>query len=434
MLPIIFNKSSKTLIKRTRNLSTLPIYMDYQATTPVDKRVIKKMLQYFDTDFGNAHSKTHKYGWDSNDAVENARNKVSNLINCDSKEIVFTSGATESNNIAIKGVANFVKNSSNVSNTKDFKNHIITTQIEHKCVLESCRQLSKEGFEITYLPVNKYGLIDIQNLKDSITSKTLLVTIMAVNNEIGSIQPIKEIGNITRNNKIYFHTDAAQAIGKIPIDVKSMNIDLLSISAHKLYGPKGIGALFVNKKPRVKIQSIISGGGQERNIRSGTLATPLIVALGESCELSLKEMNKDYEHIVKLNKLMKDILISNLTHIYFNGSDNYNEQFPGNINVSFAGVEGESLLMSCKDIAMSSGSACTSASLEPSYVLKSIGISEDLAHTSLRIGIGKFTTEQEVIYASNKIIESVNYLRSISPLWDLIQEGVDLKTIKWTEH
>lgn len=404
--------------------------MDYQSTTPVDKRVLNKMMPYFEVDFGNAHSKTHKYGWDSKKAVEDSRIKISKLLGCKSNEIIFTSGATESNNIAIKGVANFVKN----NNNNNYKNHIITTQIEHKCVLESCRQLSKEGFDITYLPVNKKGIIDLQQLKNAITDKTLLVSIMTINNEIGSIQPINEIGNITRQNKIYFHTDAAQAVGKIPLNVKDMNIDLLSISAHKLYGPKGIGALYVNKRPRVKIQSIISGGGQERNIRSGTLATPLIVGLGYSCSILEKEMINDYNKILKLNQLMKKILNDNLTHIYFNGSNNNLEQYPGNINVSFAGVEGESLLMSCKDIAMSSGSACTSASLEPSYVLKSIGISEDLAHTSLRIGIGKFTTEEEVIYVSNKIVESVNYLRSISPLWDFIQEGVNLNTIKWTEH
>ena len=405
------------------NLVKKLIYLDFQATTPVDPRVLNEMLPYFTNKFGNAHSKTHQYGWDSSESVENARKQISNTINSNPKEIIFTSGATESNNIAIKGLANFNKNK---------KTHIITTQTEHKCVLESCRSLQQKGFEITYLPVKNNGLIDLNELNNNITNNTLLISIMAVNNEIGVIQPIKEIGEICKKNKIYFHTDAAQALGKIPIDVNEMNIDLMSMSSHKLYGPKGIGALYVRRKPRVRLEPIISGGGQERGLRSGTLATPLIVGFGKACEIAQTEMKEETIRINKLKNRLITNINSELTNVTLNGCDI--NRYPGNVNLSFYCVEGESILMASKDLAISSGSACTSASLEPSYVLRSLGLSDDLAHSSIRFGIGRFTTVKDIDSASESIIKSVKKLRDLSPLWDMVQEGIDLSTIKWTEH
>ena len=361
------------------------IYLDYQATTPVDKRVIDKMLPYFGEIYGNPHSRNHSFGWEAEQAVEVARENVANIIGANPKEIIFTSGATESNNLAIKGLADFYG---------DKKNHIITCVTEHKCVLESCRLLSERGFEVTYLQVNKDGLIDLKDLESKINEKTLLVSIMGVHNEIGVIQPLKEIGDICRKNGVFFHTDCAQAIGKIKINVDEMNIDLLSISGHKIYAPKGVGALYVRRKPRVRISAMMSGGGQERGMRSGTLSPALCVGLGEACKICADEIDKETKRITKLKNLLLEGIQGECDDIFINGSET--NRVPGNINLSFAYVEGESLMMGIKNLAVSSGSACTSASLEPSYVLKALGVSEELAHTSLRIGIGRYTSEKDI--------------------------------------
>ncbi|MEE2695296.1 MAG: IscS subfamily cysteine desulfurase [Pseudomonadota bacterium] len=399
------------------------IYFDYQATTPVDPRVLDKMMPYFGEIYGNPHSRNHSFGWQAEAAVELARENVSKIIGASAKEVVFTSGATESNNLAIKGLAEF---------HGDNKNHIITCVTEHKCVLESCRKLNNKGFDITYLPVTKNGLIDLGELKNAITDKTLLVSIMAVHNEIGVIQPLEQIGSICRENGVFFHTDCAQAIGKIPLDVEKMNIDLMSISGHKIYGPKGIGALYIRRKPRVRISSMISGGGQERGMRSGTLSPALCVGLGEACNIYIKEMVKENKMLTKYKKIMLDGIRSSCSDVYLNGSEEL--RVPGNLNISFAYVEGESLMMGIKDLAVSSGSACTSASLEPSYVLKALGVSEELAHTSLRIGLGRFTTERDVKYGIKVIVNEVKRLRALSPLWEMAQEGVDISKIKWAAH
>lgn len=399
------------------------IYLDYQATTPCDPRVIEKMMPYLHELFGNPHSRSHVHGWVAENSVEEAREKVANIIKADPREIIFTSGATESNNLAIKGVAYFYK---------DKKNHIITCVSEHKCVLESCRNLEQEGFEITYLSVNKNGLIDLETLKKSIKENTLMVSIMAVNNEIGVIQPIKQIGSICRESGVFFHTDAAQAIGKIPIDVNEMNIDLLSISGHKVYGPKGIGALFVRRKPRVRIKALLSGGGQERGMRSGTLSPALCVGLGEACSLAELEREKNHEHIKFLSHKLYEGITSQLSEVYLNGDKD--QRIPGNLNLSFAYVEGEGLMMGFKDLCVSSGSACTSSSLEPSYVLRAIGVTEDLAHTSIRFSIGNFTTEEEIEKTILKVVSAVKKLRDMSPLWEMAQEGIDIKSIEWAAH
>jgi cysteine desulfurase len=399
------------------------IYMDYQATTPIDPRVLDAMIPYFTEKFGNVHSSGHIFGWEAETATEQARAQVASLINANPKEIIFTSGATESNNLAIKGIANFYK---------DKKNHIITASTEHKCVLESCRQLEQNNFDITYLPVQKNGMISLDQLESAIKQNTILVSIMMVNNEIGVIQPIKQIGAICRKHGVFFHTDAAQAFGKIPIDVEEMNIDLMSVSGHKIYSPKGIGALYVRRKPRVRLSPIISGGGQERGMRSGTLPVPLIVGLGKAAEIAQAEMEKDRLHITRLHNLFMDTLFKNITDIYLNGDKE--QRIHGNINLSFAYIEGESMLMALKNLAVSSGSACTSASLEPSYVLKSIGVTEDLAHTSIRFGIGRFTTESEIKIAIDLIKTSVIKLKKMSPLWDMAQEGIDINAIEWAEH
>lgn len=412
-----------------------PIYMDFQATTPVDPRVVDKMIPYFTTYFGNPHSRTHQFGWESEAAVETARSQIANLINADPKEIIFTSGATESNNIAVKGVARFYRKAK--SRRKDGKevkqkNHIITTQTEHKCVLDSCRSLQDEGFEVTYLPVDKHGIVNVKDLENAIKAETVLVSVMAVNNEIGVIQPIEEIGRITRANNVFFHTDAAQAVGKIPIDVNKANIDLLSISGHKIYGPKGIGAIYVRRRPRVRLEPIISGGGQERGLRSGTVPTPLVVGLGEACRIAAEEMEYDHKRISHLANLFLSKVEGKLPHIIRNGHPE--KSYPGCINLSFGYVEGESLLMGLKDVALSSGSACTSASLEPSYVLRALGADEDMAHSSIRFGIGRFTTEEEVEWVADEVIKVVEKLREMSPLWEMVQEGIDLKSIQWTQH
>lgn len=400
-----------------------PLYLDAQATTPLDPRVLDEMLPYLTSYYGNPHSRTHAYGWESESAVEKAREQVANLIGADPREIIFTSGATESNNIAVKGVARFYASK---------KKHIITTQTEHKCVLDSCRALEAEGFKVTYLPVQANGIISLEDLEKSITPDTSLVSIMTVNNEIGVKQPVADIGRICKANKVFFHTDAAQAVGKIPVDVQSMNIDLMSISGHKLYGPKGVGAIYVRRRPRVRVEAIQSGGGQERGIRSGTVPAPLAVGLGKACEISQNEMDYDHAWVVKLSNILMDTIFGELPHVIRNGDPVH--MYPGCINLSFAYVEGESLLMALKDVALSSGSACTSASLEPSYVLRAIGADEDLAHSSIRFGIGRFTTEDEVDYTARKCIYHVTRLREMSPLWEMVQEGVDLKAIKWSQH
>jgi len=400
-----------------------PIYLDYQATTPTDRRVVEGMLPYFTEVFGNPHSRNHQYGWDAEEAVESARSQVARIIGANEKEIIFTSGATESNNLAIKGVARF---------HGDKKRHIITCVTEHKCVLDSCRHLELDGFKVTYLPVRKNGLIDLDELRAAITGDTVLVSIMAVNNEIGVIQPLAEIGQICREKKVYFHTDAAQAVGKIPLDVEAMKIDLMSISGHKIYGPKGIGALYVRRRPRVRLEALISGGGQERGMRSGTLPTPLCVGLGEACRIAQEEMGTEAERLHALRDRMLNRMSEQLSEVYVNGD--LEQRIPGNLNVSFAYVEGEGLMMGIKDLAVSSGSACTSASLEPSYVLRALGVEEELAHTSLRLGLGRFTTEAEVDYAADRIVGEVRRLRNMSPLWEMAQEGIDIKSIKWAEH
>lgn len=397
--------------------------MDAQATTPLDPRVLDAMLPYMINEYGNPHSRTHMYGWESEKAVEKAREQVANLIGADPKEIVFTSGATESNNIAIKGVAKFYK---------DKKNHIITTQTEHKCVLSSCRYLENEGFKVTYLPVKVNGVIDLELLEQTITDKTALVSIMTVNNEIGVRQPITEIGEICRKRGVFFHTDAAQAVGKIPISVKDEKVDLISISGHKLYGPKGIGALYVRRKPRVRIEAVQSGGGQERGIRSGTLPTQLVVGIGSACEVAQREMKYDTVWIKMLSDRLINGVMAEIPKVIRNGDPDFT--YSGCVNLSFAYVEGESLLMALKDVALSSGSACTSASLEPSYVLRAIGADEDLAHSSIRFGLGRFTTIDEVDFTVQKCIQHVTRLREMSPLWEMVQEGVDIKAIKWTQH
>lgn len=401
----------------------LPIYLDYQSTTPVDPRVIEAIAKSLGEDFGNPHSRTHSFGWKAEESVEIAREQIASLINADPKEIFFTSGATESNNIAIKGVANFYKNSG--------KNHVITVATEHKCVINSVRDLEQEGFKTTFLPVQKNGLIDLNQLESTITEKTALVSVMAINNEIGVIQPLKQIGEICRKKGVFFHSDCAQAYGKITLDVNDLNLDLMSISGHKIYAPKGIGAIYIRRKPRVRIKPLFSGGGQERQIRSGTVPTALAVGLGLASKIAKEEMTKDYQHVKKLSEKFYNE-ITKLTHIYLNGDEV--QRYPGNLNLSFAGIEGESMIMAIKDLAVSSGSACTSASLEPSYVLHSLGVDDELAHTSIRFGFGRFTTDEEIDYAINLIKEKVNRLREMSPLWEMMQDGIDLKSINWKSH
>ncbi|CAF3964290.1 unnamed protein product [Rotaria sp. Silwood2] len=379
-----------------------PLYLDAQATTPMDPRVLDQMLPYMTHLYGNPHSRTHAFGWESEKAIETAREKVAKLINADPKEIVFTSGATESNNIAVKGVARFYK---------EKKKHVVTTQTEHKCVLDSMRVLESEGFKVTYLPVKKNGLIDLKELESVLTPDTSLCSVMMVNNEIGVRQSVKEIGKLCRSKKVFFHTDAAQSVGKIPIDVNEMNLDLLSISGHKIYGPKGVGALYIRRRPRVRLDPIQTGGGQERNIRSGTVPTPLVVGLGAACQVAQQEIANDEKRVAQLSKRLIDGITKQCTNVILNGDPE--SRYPGCVNLSFAYIEGESLLMALKDIALSSGSACTSASLEPSYVLRAIGADEDLAHSSIRFGIGRFTTEAEIDYTIGKTVEHVKRLREM---------------------
>jgi len=392
----------------------------------MDPRVLDAMMPHMISSYGNPHSRTHEYGWDAEKSVEHAREQVANLINASAKEIIFTSGATEANNIAVKGVPHFYKSK---------KKHVITSQTEHKCVLDSCRSLEQEGFDVTYLPVQKStGLINMQDLKDAIRpGDTSLVSIMAVNNEIGTLQPMREIGELCRANKVFFHCDAAQMLGKMPIDVDEMKIDLMSMSGHKVYGPKGVGALYVRRRPRVRIEPLFSGGGQERGLRSGTLPHVLCVGLGAACELAQTEMEVDKEWITFLSDRLRTGIEERIPHVTFNGAPEKDQHYLGCMNYSFAYVEGESLLMSLKNIAVSSGSACTSASLEPSYVLRAIGLGDDLAHSSLRFGIGRFTSVEEVDFVLDLLEEHVGRLREMSPLWEMVQEGIDLESIQWTQ-
>lgn len=402
----------------------LPIYMDNHATTPVDPRVFDAMKPYFTEIFGNAASRNHPFGWQAEEAVETARKQLSQAIGATAKEIVFTSGATESNNLAIKGVAEMYQEKGN---------HIITVVTEHKAILDSCKHLEKQGCQVTYLPVDKDGLVDLDQLRKAITDKTILISVMLANNEIGVIQPIAEIGKIAREHGVLMHTDAVQAIGKIPVDVNALNVDLLSISAHKMYGPKGVGALYVRRKnPRVMLSPIIDGGGHERGMRSGTLNVTGIVGLGKAAEIARLEMAEEVERITYLRNKLRDKLMGAIPESYINGHPT--KRLPGNLNISFAYVEGESLLMGISDVAVSSGSACTSASLEPSYVLKALGVGEELAHSSLRFGIGRFNTEEEVDYTIEKVTQAVNKLRNLSPLWEMVQEGIDLRTVTWAAH
>lgn len=397
------------------------IYFDYQATSPMDRRVLDEMMVTMTNEFGNANSKSHVFGWEAENYVEKARQQIANLIGAEAKDIIFTSGATESNNLALKGVMRFNRNK--------VKDHIMTLKTEHKCVIETCKYLQiKENFNVTFLDVESNGIVDLNKLRDSITEKTIMVSVMGVNNEIGVIQPLKEIGEICREKKVYFHTDCAQAFGKIPLNVDEMNIDLMSISGHKIYGPKGIGALYVRRKPRVKIEAQIHGGGQERGLRSGTLAVPLIVGFGKAAELAKNEMQSDRERITKLANKMIDSLLK-LDKVYLNGDRN--RRWPGCLNFSFAGIEGESLMMAINNVALSSGSACSSSDLEPSYVMEAIGTKPEMAHSSIRVGIGRFTTEEEVDYFIKRIYEEVPRLRAMSPLWEMMENNVDLSKIKW---
>jgi cysteine desulfurase len=402
----------------------LPIYMDYHATTPVDPRVVEAMLPYFTSRFGNAASRNHSFGWEAEEAVEAARKQVADLIGATAKEIIFTSGATESNNLAIKGAAEMYREKGS---------HIITCVTEHKAVIDTCKKLEKHGARVTYLAVQKDGRISLDDLRAAITDKTILITIMTANNEIGVLQPVAEIGAIAKEKGILFHTDAVQAAGKVPVDVNAMKADLLSVSAHKMYGPKGVGALYVRRRnPRVLLSEQISGGGHERGMRSGTLNVPGIVGFGKAAELARTEMAAEHERLRALRDRLNRELHRNLDEIYINGSMEH--RLPHNLNVSFAYVEGESLLMGINDVAVSSGSACTSASLEPSYVLKALGAGDDLAHSSIRFGLGRWTTEEEVDYVVEKLTSVVKRLREMSPLYEMVKEGVDLSKMQWVAH
>ena len=399
-----------------------PVYLDYSATTPIDPRVVEAMLPYLTEKFGNPASRSHQYGWDAEAAVENARAEVAALVNADPKEIVWTSGATEANNLAIKGAANFYQSKGK---------HLITVKTEHKAVLDTMRELERQGFEVTYLDVLPNGLVDMAALEAALRPDTILVSIMAVNNEIGVIQPIAEIGELLRSKGILFHVDAAQATGKIDIDLAKLKVDLMSFSAHKTYGPKGIGALYVRRKPRVRLEAQMHGGGHERGMRSGTLATFLIVGMGEAFRLARLEMKEENVRIRALrDRLLKGL--SDLPEIYVNGD--LKQRVPHNLNISFAYVEGESLMMAVKDIAVSSGSACTSASLEPSYVLRALGLTDELAHSSIRFSIGRFTTEEEIDFTVDLLHKQIGRLRELSPLWEMVQEGIDLNTVQWAAH
>jgi cysteine desulfurase len=403
----------------------LPIFMDYHSTTPVDPRVVDEMLPYFHEKFGNAASRSHVFGWTAEEAVDYARERIAKLIGASSeKEIVFTSGATESNNLALKGVAEFYK---------DKGDHIITTVTEHKAVLDTCKRLEKEGFRVTYLGVGQDGRVDPAEVDKAITDKTILVSVMLANNEIGTVQPLEAIGKITRAKGVLLHSDAVQGIGKVDFDVQKMNVDLASLTAHKMYGPKGVGALYVRRsKPRVRLVAQMDGGGHERGMRSGTLNVPGIVGFGKAAAIMLEEGKEESKKLFALRERLRTKLMSALDEVYVNGSMEH--RLPGNLNISFNFVEGEAMMMAIKDIAVSSGSACTSASLEPSYVLRALGASDELAHSSIRFGLGRFNTEEEVDYVADLVIKKVNHLREMSPLYEMHKEGIDLKSVAWVAH
>ncbi len=405
----------------------LPIYMDYHATTPVDPRVLEAMLPYFTERFGNAASRSHAFGWAGEEAVSYAREQVATLIGAHKpEEVVFTSGASESDNLAIKGVAEFYR---------DKGNHIITTKIEHKAVLDTCKRLEKQGYEVTYLDVDKEGAVSAESVRAAITDKTILASVMLANNEIGTIQPIAEIAKACKERGVLFHCDAVQGIGKTEFDVEAMGVDLASVTAHKIYGPKGVGALYVRRsKPRVRLTAQIDGGGHERGMRSGTLNVPSIVGFGKACAILTAEWRDEAARLARQRDRLKDRLFAELDHVYLNGAWGEGRRLPNNLNVSFAYVEGEGLMMQIKDVAVSSGSACTSASLEPSYVLRAIGVDEELAHTSIRFGLGRFTTDEEVDYVASLVIDRVKKLRDLSPLYEMAKEGIDLKSIAWVAH
>ena len=401
-----------------------PIYLDNHATTQMDPRVLAAMLPYFTEFFGNSASRNHEFGWAAEQGVEKARKQVADLIGATAKEIIFTSGATESDNLAIKGVAEMYAEKGN---------HIITAATEHKAVLDTCKKLEKSGYRVTYLPVMGDGLIDLDMLREAITDKTILVTIMYANNEIGVIQPVAEIGKICRERGVLFHTDGVQAIGKVPVDVNKDNIDIMSITAHKMYGPKGVGALYVRRKnPRVQLTAQMDGGGHERGMRSGTMNVPGIVGLGEACAICQKEMTEESKKLQGMRDRLRKRLEAGLDEVYLNGS--WEHRLPHSLNLSFAYVEGESLLMGINDVAVSSGSACTSATLEPSYVLKALGLGDDIAHSSIRFGIGRFNTDEEIDYVADKLITVVTKLRELSPLYEMAKEGIDLSKVSWVNH
>ncbi len=403
----------------------LPIFMDYHSTTPVDPRVLEAMLPYFTASFGNAASRSHVFGWKAEEAVDHARERVAKLIGAQSeKEIVFTSGATESDNVAIKGVAEFYKEKGN---------HIITTVIEHKAVLDTCKRLEKEGFVVTYLGVGKDGLVDPDDVKKALTDKTILVSVMLANNEVGTVQPLEAIGKLTRERGVLLHSDAVQGVGKTPFDVEKMNVDLASLTAHKMYGPKGVGALYVRRsKPRVRIVAQMDGGGHERGMRSGTLNVPGIVGFGKAAEIMRLEGNEEAAKLLGLRERLRTKIMAELDEVYLNGS--LDHRLPGNLNLSFAFVEGEGLMMAIKDIAVSSGSACTSSSLEPSYVLRAMGLGDELAHSSIRFGLGRFNTAEEVDYVADLMVRKVRKLRDLSPLYEMHKEGIDLNSVQWAAH
>ena len=402
----------------------LPIYMDNHSTTPCDPRVVDAMLPYFTEKFGNAASRNHSFGWEAEEGVDHARKQIAKLINADSKEIVFTSGATESDNLALKGV---------VEMYREKGDHIITSSTEHRAVLDTAKSLEKKGIKVTYLPVDKVGMVNPEDVRNAITDKTILISIMLANNEIGTINPIKEIGKIAKEKGVLFHCDATQGVGKIPVDVQGLGIDLMAFSAHKIYGPKGIGALYVRRKaPRVRLVPMIDGGGHERGMRSGTLPVPLIVGFGKAIELCEQEMPEETIRIKALRDRLQDGIMGAMEEVYLNGHPT--ERLPGNLNISFAYVEGEALLMGVKEIALSSGSACTSATLEPSYVLRALGVGSDLAHSSIRFGLGRFTTAEEVEYTIDRMLKAVNHLREMSPLYEMAKEGIDLKSVQWAAH
>jgi cysteine desulfurase len=399
----------------------LPIYMDNHATTPLDPRVLDAMMPYLTNKFGNAASRNHSFGFEAEAAVEEARKHIAALIGADPREIVITSGATESDNLAVKGVAGMYREKGN---------HIITCVTEHKAILDSCKHLEKDGYKVTFLPVDNKGLVDLDDLRKAITDQTILITIMTANNEVGVLQDIKEIGKIAREHGVVFHTDAVQAAGKVPFNVNDMNVDLASLSAHKMYGPKGVGALYVRRRnPRVLLTPIIDGGGHERGMRSGTLNVPGIVGFGKAAQIAREELATEGAEMFRLREKLRGILESKLDEVYINGD--LQKRLPGNLNMSFAYVEGESMLMGINDVAVSSGSACTSASLEPSYVLKALGVGEDLAHTSIRFGIGRFNTDEEVEYVGKRVVDVVQRLRELSPLYEMAKEGIDLKSVQW---